>query len=264
MHSADHLPPGRRRVAAVFVGFGTVLNVVAVVMGSGLGLLVGHRLPQRTRDVVTDALCLVTLMVAGLSTAAVLDADLVAEVGGSAPVLVVLGSLLLGGIAGSLLRVEARLEGLGGTLQHLLVRGAGGESRRRFVEGFVTASLLFCVGPLTILGSLSDGLGQGYEQLAVKSVLDGFASIAFAATLGWGVMASALVVLVVQGGLTLVGLVAGDVLSTGAVAAITATGGLLLVGVALRLLRLKPLPVGDLLPALVVAPLLVEVVSRLR
>jgi uncharacterized protein len=248
----------------VFVGFGTVLNVVAVVVGSGLGLLVGHRLPQRTRDVVTDALGLVTLMVAGLSTAAVLDADLVAEVGGSAPVLVVLGSLLLGGIAGSLLRVEARLEGLGGTLQQLLLRGAGGESRRRFVEGFVTASLLFCVGPLTILGSLSDGLGQGYEQLAVKSVLDGFASIAFAATLGWGVMASALVVLVVQGGLTLVGLVAGDVLSKGAVAAITATGGLLLVGVALRLLRLKPLPVGDLLPALVVAPLLVEAVSRLR
>lgn len=248
----------------MFVGFGTVLNVVAVVVGSGLGLLVGHRLPQRTRDVVTDALGLVTLMVAALSTAAVLDADLVAEVGGSAPVLVVLGSLLLGGIAGSLLRVEARLEGLGGMLQQVLVRGAGGESRRRFVEGFVTASLLFCVGPLTILGSLSDGLGQGYEQLAVKSVLDGFASIAFAATLGWGVMASALVVLVVQGGLTVVGLVAGDVLSTGAVAAITATGGLLLVGVALRLLRLKPLPVGDLLPALVVAPLLVEAVSRLR
>jgi uncharacterized protein len=248
----------------VFVGFGTVLNVVTVVVGSGLGLLVGHRLPQRTRDVVTDALGLVTLMIAALSTAAVLDDDLVAEVGGAAPLLVVLGSLLLGGIAGSLLRLEARLEGLGGTLQQLLVRGAGGESRRRFVEGFVTASLLFCVGPLTILGSLSDGLGQGYEQLAVKSVLDGFASIAFAATLGWGVMASALVVLVVQGGLTLVGLLVGDVLSTGAVAAITATGGLLLVGVALRLLRLKPLPVGDLLPALVVAPLLVEAVSRLR
>jgi uncharacterized protein len=248
----------------VFIGFGTVLNVVKVVVGSGLGLLVGHRLPQRTRDVVTDALGLVTLMIAALSTAAVLDDDLVAEVGGAAPVLVVLGSLLLGGIAGSLLRLEARLEGLGGTLQQLLVRGAGGESRRRFVEGFVTASLLFCVGPLTILGSLSDGLGQGYEQLAVKSVLDGFASIAFAATLGWGVMASALVVLVVQGGLTLVGLLVGDVLSTGAVAAITATGGLLLVGVALRLLRLKPLPVGDLLPALVVAPLLVEAVSRLR
>jgi uncharacterized protein len=248
----------------VFIGFGTVLNVVTVVVGSGLGLLVGHRLPQRTRDVVTDALGLVTLMIAALSTAAVLDDDLVAEVGGAAPVLVVLGSLLLGGIAGSLLRLEARLEGLGGTLQQFLVRGAGGESRRRFVEGFVTASLLFCVGPLTILGSLSDGLGQGYEQLAVKSVLDGFASIAFAATLGWGVMASALVVLVVQGGLTLVGLLVGDVLSTGAVAAITATGGLLLVGVALRLLRLKPLPVGDLLPALVVAPLLVEAVSRLR
>lgn len=248
----------------MFIGFGTLLNVTTVLAGSAIGLLVGHRLPQRTRDVVTDGLGLVTLMIAALSTAAVLDGAFVAEVGDSATVLVVLGSLLLGGIAGSLLHVEARLEAFGGVLQRRLLRGSGGESRRRFVEGFVTASLLFCVGPLTILGSLSDGLGLGYEQLAVKSVLDGFASIAFAATLGWGVMASALVVLVVQGGLTLLGLLVGDVLSDGAVAAITATGGLLLVGVALRLLRLKPLPVGDLLPALLVAPVLVEVVSRLR
>lgn len=248
----------------MFIGFGTLLNVATVVLGSALGLLIGHRLPQRTRDVVTDALGLVTLLIAALSSAAVLDPALESEVGASATVLVVLGSLLVGGIVGSLLHVEARLEAVGGALQSRLLRGSGGESRRRFVEGFVTASLLFCVGPLTILGSLSDGLGLGYEQLAVKSVLDGFASIAFAATLGWGVMASALTVLVVQGGLTLVGLLVGDVLSDGAVSAVTATGGLLLVGVALRLLRIKPLPVGDLLPALLVAPLLVEVVSRLR
>jgi uncharacterized membrane protein YqgA involved in biofilm formation len=124
--------------------------------------------------------------------------------------------------------------------------------------------LLFCVGPLTILGSLSDGLGRGIDQLALKSVLDGFASIAFAASLGWGVAASALTVLAVQGSLTVLGVALGELLPDGHVAAITATGGLLLVGVALRLLRIKQLPVGDLLPALLVAPLLAQLVSSLR
>ena len=128
----------------------------------------------------------------------------------------------------------------------------------------MSASLLFCVGPLTILGSLSDGLGNGIDQLALKSVLDGFAAIAFAASLGWGVAASALTVLVVQGSITLLGVVLGGLLPGGHVTAITATGGLLLVGVALRLLRIKPLPVGDLLPALVVAPLLAQLVAVLR
>jgi len=151
-------------------------------------------------------------------------------------------------------------------LQRRLSRGSGGGSaeRRRFVEGFVTASLVFCVGPLTILGSLSDGLGRGIDQLALKSTLDGFAAIAFAASFGWGVAASALAVLVVQGTLTLVGLALGDVLPGAHIAALTATGGLILVGVALRLLRIKPLPVGDLLPALLVAPLLTALVTTLR
>ncbi len=248
----------------MFPGFGTVLNVATVVAGAGIGILVGHRLPQRTRDVVTDALGLVTLLIAAVSAAAVLDADLAAAVGDSATVLVVLGALLLGGIGGSLLRLETRLEGLGALLQRAMSRDGGGEQRRRFVEGFVTASLIFCVGPLTILGSLSDGMGTGSEQLALKSVMDGFASIAFAASLGWGVMASALAIAVVQGTLTLVGVVAGNVLSDAAIASITATGGLLLVGVALRLLRMKPLPVGDLLPALVIAPVLVSVVATIR
>lgn len=248
----------------MFTGFGTVLNVTTVIVGSGLGVLLGHRLPQRTRDVVTDALGLVTLLIAALSAAAVLDADFAAQVGESATVLVVLGALLVGGVAGSLLRIESRLEGLGGSLQRVLSRGGEGEARRRFVEGFVTASLVFCVGPLTILGSLSDGMGLGYDQLALKATLDGFAAIAFAASLGWGVVASALAVGVVQGTLTVVGVAAGNVLDDGYVAAITATGGLLLVGVSLRLLRMKPLPVGDLLPALLVAPALVALVSALR
>ena len=248
----------------MFRGFGTVLNVATVIIGSGLGLLLGQRLPQRTRDVVTDGLGLTTLLIAAVSAGEVLDPTFGRLVGRSSTVLVVLGGLVLGGIVGSLLRIEARLEALGGALQDRLSGSDDSAARRRFVEGFVTASLVFCVGPLTILGSLSDGLGLGYQQLALKSALDGFAAIAFAASFGWGVMASALVVAVVQGALTLVGLLVGDILGTGYVAAITAVGGLLLVGVALRLLRIKPLPVGDLLPALAVAPALVAVVSALR
>ena len=248
----------------MFRGIGTVVNVATVLLGSGIGVLVGHRLPHRTRDVVTDALGLVTLLIAALSALAVTDTVLSDAVGDSAPVLIVLGSLLLGGITGSLLRIEHRLGSLGGWLQDRLTRGSESVERRRFIEGFVAASLLFCVGPLTILGSLSDGLGNGADQLILKAVLDGFASIAFAASLGWGVAASALVVLVVQGSLTVLGATLGSFLPDAHLAAITATGGLLLVGVGLRLLKVKQVPVGDLLPALVVAPVLTQLVVVLR
>lgn len=248
----------------MFRGFGTVLNVATILIGTGLGVLVGHRLPRRTREVVTDALGLVVLLIAALNLAAVLDADLVAAVGDNATVLVVLGSLLIGGVAGSLWRIEARLESFGGVLQRRLAGDDSSAQRDRFIEGFVSASLLFCVGPLTILGSLSDGLGRGYEQLALKSVLDGFAAVAFAASLGWGVAASALAVLVIQGTLTALAYGIGSLLPDAHIAAITATGGLLLIGVAIRLLRVRPLPVGDLLPALLVAPVLVQLVTVLR
>ncbi|MFL6026892.1 MAG: DUF554 domain-containing protein [Friedmanniella sp.] len=254
----------------MFPGLGTLVNVVAVLVGSGLGLLLGHRLPQRTRDTVTDGLGLVTLLIGGLSAAAVGSDVLAAAVGSAAPVLIVLGSLLVGGILGSIVDIEQRLEDLGEWLRTRPARGGAGSAdlpdpaRDRFLEAFVTASLVFCVGPLTILGSLSDGLGLGAEQLILKSVLDGFASIAFAASLGAGVMASALTVAVVQGLLTLVGFAVGDVLPAAHLAAITATGGLLLLGVGLRLLRVRQVPVGNLLPALLVAPLLVALVAALR
>ena len=250
----------------MFRGAGTALNVATVLVGSGLGVLLGHRLPPRTRDVVTDGLGLVTLLVAAVSAAAVLDPDLLDAVGSSSPVLIVLGAVLVGGVVGSLLRIEDRLEGLGDAIRRRLPArmGADSDGRDRFVEGFVTASLVFCVGPLTILGSLDDGLGRGIDKLALKATLDGFASVAFAASLGWGVAASALVVAVVQGSLTLLGFALGGLLPEPHLLALTATGGLLLVGVGLRLLRLKAVPVGDLLPALVVAPLLVEIVVRAR
>jgi uncharacterized membrane protein YqgA involved in biofilm formation len=235
-----------------------------VLLGATLGVLVGHRLPGRTRDVVTDALGLVTLLIAATSAVAVGAPALTSYVGSSAPMLIVLGSMVIGGVAGSLLRLEARVEALGGWLQTRLAGDRGSVERHRFIEGFVVSSLVFCMGPLTILGSLNDGLGQGADQLFLKSALDGFAAIAFAASFGWGVAASALTVLVVQGSLTVVGVLLGDVLPDAHVAALTATGGLLLVGVALRLLRVREIPVADLLPALVAAPVLVEFAAWLR
>lgn len=252
----------------MFIGVGTVVNIVAVLLGSAIGVLVGHRMPQRTRDVVTDALGLVTLLIAAASAIAVFDPVLSDAVGSSAPMLIVLGALLIGGIAGSLMRIEDRIEGVAGRIQTFAVRRLGGagsglESRERFITGFMTASLIYCVGPLTILGSINEGIGNGADQLLLKSALDGFASIAFAASFGWGVAASALAVGLIQGGLTFLGAVLGSFLPDAHLAAITATGGLLLVAVAIRLLHLKPIKVGDLLPALVVAPLLVAVVVPL-
>ena len=255
-------------------GLGTLINVVAVVIGALVGMAIGHRLPERTRSVVTDCLGLVTILVAGLSCVSVTDGSLAAAVGPGAPVLIVLGSLLIGSVVGSLLRIEERLSGLAGAIQTRVARRfrpAEGESpaeanaaRERFIEGWLTASLLFCVGPLTILGSISDGLGRGIEQLALKSVLDGFAALAFASTFGVGVLMSALSVAVVQGVLTVVGVLLGSVLPDAHIAALTATGGLMLAGIGLRLLRIRDVPVGNMLPALIVAPLLTQLIAVLR
>ncbi|PRY61520.1 hypothetical protein BCF74_10578 [Knoellia remsis] len=259
---------------APFIGFGTAVNVVTVVVGALLGMAVGHRLPDRTRSVVTDCLGLVTLLMAGLSAVSVTDAALADATGTGAPVLIVLGSLLIGSIAGSLLRIGDRLEGLAATIEAWFSRrspaladhddAAGPTAREKFIEGWLSASLLFCVGPLTILGSLSDGLGRGVDQLMLKSVLDGFAALAFASSFGVGVLLSAVSVAVVQGALTLVGVLLGSILPEAHILALTATGGLLLAGIGLRLLRIKDVPVADMLPALVVAPLLTQVVVALR
>ncbi|MFK5583553.1 DUF554 domain-containing protein [Serinicoccus sp. LYQ131] len=247
----------------IFPGAGTALNVVAVLLGGTLGMAAGHRLPARVRTVVTDSLGLVTLVVAFVSALEMTSPVLEADVGRGVPVLIVLGSLVLGGIIGSLLRIEERLAGLADRVQRLVARGgdAAGErpgARERFIEGWLTASLLFCVGPLTILGSLSDGLGQGIDQLVLKSALDFFAALAFASTFGVGVLLSAVSVAVVQGSLTLLGFGLGAVVPEAHIAALTAVGGVLLIGIALRLLAVRQLPVADLLPALLVAPVLVS------
>jgi uncharacterized membrane protein YqgA involved in biofilm formation len=248
----------------VIAGSGTAVNVATVLLGASVGVVAGNRLPARTRDLVTDVLGLVTLLIAGLSAVAVNDAALSAKVGPHAPLLIVLGSLVIGGILGSQLRLEHRVEALGGRLQRRLSGATDSTERARFIEGFVTSSLVFCTGPLTILGSLSDGLGKGADQLYLKATLDGFAAVAFAASFGWGVAASALTVLVVQGAITAAGAGLGDVLPDAQLSAITAAGGLMLVGVAFRLLRIREIAVADMLPGLLVAPLLVGLVAAFR
>ncbi|KAE8766145.1 DUF554 domain-containing protein [Georgenia thermotolerans] len=251
-----------------YPGLGTLTNVGAIVVGSLLGMAVGQRLPDRVRDVVTDCLGLVTLLVAAQSAMSVADPALAAAVGSGA-VLIVLGALLIGSIVGSGLRIADRLEQLAGrvhtwTTRPGTVRLEASGARQRFIDGWLTATLLFCVGPLAVLGSISDGLGLGIDQLVLKAVLDGFAALAFASTFGVGVLLSAVSVGVYQGALTVVGMLLGSVVPEAHVAALTATGGLMLVGIGLRLLRIRDVPVADMLPALVVAPLLTQVVVLFR
>jgi uncharacterized membrane protein YqgA involved in biofilm formation len=192
--------------------------------------------------------------------------------------LVVLGSLLIGILLGEWWRIEDGLQTLGRLLEQRAGRGPGPDSVKqasaggsRFVRGFLTASLLFCVGPMTILGSIQDGLTGDYNLLAVKSVLDGFAAMAFASSLGAGVLFSSLTVLVFQGGISLLAAFMGRTLFAAGVSAadphileMTATGGVILMGLALSsLLEIKPMRVGNFLPALAVAPLIVWILGWL-
>jgi uncharacterized membrane protein YqgA involved in biofilm formation len=201
---------------------------------------------------------LVVLVIGALNLAALQDKDFVATVTSAGTLLIVLGALLLGGITGSLLQIESRLEQFGGWLQR---KTSGSGDRQKFIEGFVNSSLLFTIGPMAVLGALQDGLGNGFDILALKSTLDGFTAIAFAAALGWGVAFSAIPVGVWQGVLTVVAIAAGALMPASVVASITATGGILLLGTGLRLLQLRMVSVADLLPALVFAPVLTLLVD---
>lgn len=245
----------------MFIGAGTVINVATVVIGSLLGLAVGHRLPDRTRGVVTQILGLVSLMIGGLSIAQGMSIAFAEAAGADARVLIVLGALLIGGVIGSLFRLEDRLDGAADKLR---ARFASKSDENAFIEASVTATLIFCVGPLSILGALSDGMGQGAEQLIVKAVMDGFAAMAFASSLGIGVAFSVVPLAIYQGTLTAIGFWMGNVLPAAQIDALTATGGVILLGLGFRLMGIKQVRIGDLLPALLAAPLLVSAVAWIR
>ena len=233
---------------------GTLLNVLTVLVGGTLGLLLGGRLPERFQGIIMGGLGLATLLI-GIQNALT-----------TGNILIMLGAILVGGIVGEAIGLSDGLDRLGAYLQRRL---AGDGSRRgsaTFSEAFVTSSLVFCVGPLTILGSIQNGITNGADIsfLALKSMLDGFAAFAFASALGWGVLVSAVTVLVYQGAMSLIAyFVASGVPSSDNpyIIEMTAVGGLIIMGVGLRLLDIKELKLANYIPALAVAPLIVWVVS---
>ena len=239
---------------------GTIVNVITILVGSAIGVAVGAKIPNRTRTLITDALGLVTFISGASACVALWNSSYVNAVGGGKPILITLGGLLIGGVLGSLLTLEDRLERGGNKLRKKFAR----DEDSNFVTGFVFASLIFVIGPMAILGSISDGLGNGNELLILKSIMDGFAAIAFAAALGWGVAASAISVLIYQGAWSAIGALLGKILSDYQIDALTGVGGLLLIGIGLRLLNIKNIAIGDMLPALVVTPVLATLVALIN
>ena len=268
-------------------GLGTLINVLTVLAGSGLGVWLGSRLPEGLRSTLTQGLGVVTVVVALDMARSTTNA------------LIILGSILLGGLLGELLALDQRLQALGRAAERALawrrraVRlaaasspappGQGTPPARSdagqgmavpappgarpggpdIAQGFVTASLLFCVGPMTVVGSLQDGLRGDFHLLAVKATLDGFASIALASTLGAGVALAALTVLAIQGGLTVLAGLISPWLTETMVAEMTAAGGAVVLMIGLSLLEIKRLPVANFLPALLFAPLIAWLASLL-
>ena len=234
-----------------FHGVGTVLNATTIIFGASIGVFLGESLRHRTRDLITDVLGLVTLLGASASIIPLFKRQFLDAIPTGWSTIPILIALLAGGLIGSALKLEDRFENLGKLLKIKFHSNQGS-----FVEGFLDASLLFVIGPLAILGSISDGMGTGIDQLTLKSTLDGFAAMAFASTLGWGVAASAIPVALYQGAWTLVGVFLGNIMQPYQVDAMTIVGGLMLLGIALRLLKIKSIAIGNLLPALFFAPLI--------
>ena len=229
---------------------GTLLNIATVLVGGMIGLLFGARIPERFKSTVIAGM--------GLFTAA-MGMQMFLK---TTNPLIVLGALLIGALLGEWWRIEDGLHSLGAILERRFARDDSAEGSARFIRGFLTASLLFCVGPMTILGSIQDGLTGDYNLLAVKSVLDGFAALAFASTLGVGVLFSVIVILVFQGGISLLAVQLSAIVTDPMLAEMTATGGVILVALALSsLLEIKKIRVGNFLPALFVAPLIVWILS---
>jgi len=218
---------------------GTLVNTATVLVGSMVGLLIGARFSEKINTMVMHALGLATLLI-GFKMAFKTD-----------NILIVIGSLAIGGIIGEIIKLEEGLEKLGEFIKKKVKSESG-----NFVLGFVTSSLVFCIGPMTIVGSIQDGISGDASVLYAKSLLDGFASVVFASTLGIGVIFSSLVVLIFQGSLTLLGGELSFLLKPAVLNELVATGGLIIVGIGIYLLGIKKIKVGNFLPALVVAVVL--------
>jgi uncharacterized protein len=228
---------------------GTFLNIATVLIGGIIGLIFGARIPDKLKETVITGM--------GLFTAAMgIQMFMKTE-----NPLIVLGSLLIGTLLGEWWRIEDGLQNLGNILEQRFSKEEN-DGSNKFVRGFLTASLLFCVGPMTILGSIQDGLTGDYNLLAVKSVLDGFAALAFTSTLGIGVMFSTIIILLYQGGISLLAAQLNAIVTPSMMNELTATGGVILIGLAISsLLEIKKIRVGNMLPGLLIAPVIVWVLG---
>lgn len=228
---------------------GTIINSSAVIAGASAGLALKGRLPEKVAQTLLQGIGLFTLVI-GIQMA----------ITTKNPLVVIFG-MVIGGIIGELIDIEAQLERLGKWVESKLSRGEGSEGA--FAKGFVATSILFCVGPMAIMGSISDGLKGDSTILVTKSVMDGLASVAFASSLGAGVMASSLSLLIYQGALTLGASAVSGLLTDPIVTEMTAAGGLLIAGIGINILEIRKIRVGNLLPALLAVIVLVPAASWL-
>jgi len=231
---------------------GTLINVGTIVAGSLIGILIGNRLSEKLRGTIINGLGLFTF---GYGLISFID---------TGNPLVPLGGLLIGALLGELLRVEEGLNKLGAVLKNAVLRKSKSDAHHaQFIDGFVTASLVFVIGPIAILGSIQDGLTGNFEMLAIKAILDGFASIAFASTLGIGVAFSALSILFYQGLISLLSGVFSQFFSIAMMTEMTAVGGLILMAIAISsLLSIKKIRTGSFLPALLITPLIAFILEQ--
>jgi uncharacterized protein len=240
-------------------GLGTIINLATVAIGGALGAVLSDRLPERMRVTIMQGLGLATIAVAVTGLQPLLDAG-----AGLRRFVILIVAMIAGGIIGEALDLEGRLESAGERLRQRFgveaTPQSGSPSRHpAFVEGFVVASAVFCVGPLTILGAIQDGLGVSVRLLAIKSALDGFAAIGFASIYGVGVLASLITIAVYQGAITLAAVLVRPLMTPEVLAELGAIGSLLILGIGLRLLEIAQIKVVNLLPAIVVGSLIAGV-----
>lgn len=223
---------------------GTIVNVIAIFLGCSVGLILKNKFPEKIGKIIMQSLGLASLLI-GMQMALKTD-----------NILLVIFSLVIGGIIGETIGIEEGLERFG---ERVKLKFKNNTTSERFVEGFVTASLLYCVGSMAIMGALKEGLSGNPDILYTKSLLDGVTSIAFTAAMGIGVVFSAIPVFLYQGGITLLARLIKDFLSPEIINEMTAVGGILILGIGFGLLEIKKIKIGNLLPAILVAALLAAV-----
>jgi len=232
---------------------GTFINFGAIILGGLLGLLLGSRLSDRIKTTVISGLGVFTLFY---------SISLFLKTQNS---LIVLGSILVGVLLGEWAHLQEGVEKLGGWMETKFSRTSGTEDRNRFIHGFLTTTLIFCIGPMAILGALDDGITGNINTLVIKSVLDGFAAMAFASTLGAGVLFSSVMVLIYQGAISLLAHQIQNIMTENMILELTATGGVILAGIALsNLLEIKKIRTASFLPALFIAPLIVYLLTLIK